>query len=51
LYGTETLPSKGRALQKYHARIPSRSVLHARGGIDYPLTHEEMAWYVEYFED
>ena len=39
------------ALQKYHARIPSRSVLMARGGIDYPLSHEEMGWYVYYFED
>jgi hypothetical protein len=38
------------ALQKYHARIPGRSILNAHGGIDYPLTHEEMGWYVEYFE-
>ena len=39
------------ALQKHHARIPARSMLNARGGIDYPLSHEEMGWYVEYFED
>lgn len=36
-------------LQKHQARISSASIVNARNGVDYPMTEEEMAWFVDYF--
>lgn len=38
------------ALQKHYARLPSAAILNARNGVAYPLTEEEMRWYIDYFE-
>lgn len=37
------------ALQKHYARLPSAAILNARNGVAYPLTEEEMRWYIDYF--
>lgn len=39
------------ALQKHQARISSAYIVKARNGVDYPMTEEEMQWFVEYFGD
>lgn len=36
-------------VQRQIALIPQNGLLHARGGTDYPMSPEEMAWHLEFF--
>ena len=36
-------------LQLRLARVPPNKVLQARGGIDYPLSEDEMRWQIDFF--
>ena len=38
-------------VQRYLARVPSNAMINARNGVDYPLTDDEMNWYIDYFCD
>ena len=39
------------SLQRHLARIPPHAMVNARNGVDYPLTAQEMDWYISYFEE
>ena len=39
------------SLQRHLARIPPHAMVNARNGVDYPLTSQEMDWYISYFEE
>ena len=39
------------SLQRQLARIPPHAMVNARNGVDYPLSSQEMDWYISYFED
>ena len=36
-------------LQKELAQVPSHAILNARGGVDYPLSQDELSWYLDFF--
>lgn len=36
-------------IQRQFALIPQSAILHARGGTNYPLSPDEMAWHLEFF--
>ncbi len=37
-------------MQTQLARVPSKSLVNARGGVDYPMKDEEMNWHLEHFD-
>jgi hypothetical protein len=38
-------------LQRQICAVPRKSMVLARDGIDYPMTEEEMGWYLDFFMD
>lgn len=36
-------------IQKELSKVPAHAMLNARGGVDYPLTQEELSWYLDFF--
>ena len=38
-------------VQKTVAKVPPSEHINARGGTDYPLTDDEMSWYLDFFAD
>jgi len=38
-------------VQKIVAKVPPSEHINARDGVDYPLTEDEMSWYLDFFAD
>lgn len=36
-------------LQKEVAGVPAHAILNAKGGVDYPLSQDELSWYLDFF--
>ena len=37
------------SMQRHLAHIPPHAIVNAKEGVDYPLTEDEMGWYIDYF--
>ena len=37
-------------IQSFIMKLPGRELLPARGGVDFPLSDEEMRWHLRYFD-